>query len=82
MTEKRFGYGAGVDWQEDVIIDYKTEKSYDFYEVGKLLNELAEKNKQLSKLNKILVGFLLDKGYDFKDIIKFVQERTDEKGDV
>lgn len=48
MTEnKRFGYGAGVNWQEDVIIDYETEKSYDFYEVGKLLNELAEENKDL-----------------------------------
>lgn len=46
------------------------------------LNELVDENKNLSKLNKILEGFLLDKGYDFKDIIKFVQERTDEKGDV
>ena len=47
MTAKRFGYGAGVNWQEDVIIDYKTEKSYTFYEVGKLLNELAEENQVL-----------------------------------
>ena len=45
------------------------------------LNELQEENKNLSKLNKILEGFLLDKGYDFKDIIKFLQERTDKKGD-
>ena len=46
MTKKRFGYGAGVNWQEDVIIDYETEKSYNFYEVGKLLNELAEENNE------------------------------------
>ena len=49
MTGKRFGYGAGVNWQKDVIIDYETEKSYDFYEVGKLLNVLNEENEQLRK---------------------------------
>lgn len=46
------------------------------------LNELNCENKNLSKLNKILEGFLLDKGYDFNDIIKFIQERIDGKGDV
>lgn len=50
MTNKRFGYGAGVNWQEDIIIDYETEKSYDFYEVGGLLNELAEENEQLKQV--------------------------------
>lgn len=59
MTEKRFGYGAGVNWQEDIIIDYKTEKSYNFYEVGKLLNELAEENK-LHKERISLLSSLLD----------------------
>ena len=59
MTEKRFGYGAGVNWQEDIIIDYKTEKSYNFYEVGKLLNELAEENK-LHKERILLLSSLLD----------------------
>lgn len=49
MTEKRFGYGAGVNWQEDVIIDYETEKSYDFYEVEKLLNALNDENEQLKQ---------------------------------
>lgn len=47
MTKKRFGYGADVNWQGDIIIDYETEKSYDFYEVGDLLNELAEENRKL-----------------------------------
>ena len=59
MTEKRFGYGAGVNWQEDVIIDYETEKSYNFCEVGKLLNELAEENK-LHKERISLLSSLLD----------------------
>lgn len=59
ITEKRFDYGAGVNWQEDVIIDYETEKSYNFYEVGKLLNELAEKNK-LHKERILLLSSLLD----------------------
>lgn len=54
MTGKRFGYGADVNWQGDIIIDYETEKSYDFYEVGKLLNELNDENEQLAKENKEL----------------------------
>ena len=49
MTKKRFGYGADVNWQGDIIIDYETEKSYDFYEVGKLLNELNDENEQLKQ---------------------------------
>lgn len=59
MTAKRFGYGAGVNWQEDVIIDYETEKSYNFYEVGKLLNELHEENEQLKTTNQELYDFRL-----------------------
>lgn len=55
MTKKRFGYGAGVNWQEDIIIDYETEKSYDFYEVGGLLNELYEENKKLKLQNEELL---------------------------
>lgn len=51
-------------------------------QISKEYDELAEENKNLSKLNKILEGFLLDKGYDFNDIIKFLQERTDGKGDL
>nr|WP_295000250.1 hypothetical protein [uncultured Methanobrevibacter sp.] len=51
-------------------------------EVVDKLDELNEENKNLSKLNKILEGFLLDKGYDFNDIIKFIQGKTDGKGDA
>ena len=65
MTEnKRFGYGADVNWQGDIIIDYETEKSYDFYEVGKLLNELnrlADGNEE--QLLKVM-SYLHDKHYD------------------
>jgi len=70
MTEnKRFGYGADVNWQGDIIIDYETEKSYDFYEVGKLLNELSEENNDLKKeikklkcINKQVEGRLESSG--------------------
>lgn len=62
MSEKRFGYGAGVNWQEDVIIDYETEKSYDFYEVGKLLNELSEENEQLKNICKNLINEVNKRG--------------------
>lgn len=69
MSEKRFGYGADVNWQGDIIIDYETKKSYDFYEVGDLLNELAEENKQLEKENKKL-----------KCINKQVEDRLENSG--
>lgn len=72
MTAKRFGYGAGVNWQEDVIIDYETEKSYNFYEVGKLLNELHEENQSLKFDNKELIRFITSKGYTLQDYIKFI----------
>ena len=63
-TAKRFGYGAGVNWQEDVIIDYETEKSYDFYEVGKLLNELVEENEQCKLMIATLRNIILENGID------------------
>ena len=66
MTEKRFGYGAGVNWQEDVIIDYETEKSYDFYEVGKLLNELHEENEQCKLMIATLRNIILENGIDIE----------------
>lgn len=58
FIEKRFGYGAGVNWQEDVIIDYETEKSYNFYEVGNLLNELNEENNELKQKNKKWIKYV------------------------
>lgn len=78
MTEKR--YEIQETTKHD-FIDTITGKGYCYGEGIDLLNKLNNENKNLSKLNKILEGFLLDNGYDFKDIIKFVQERTDKKGD-
>ena len=87
MTQKRFVYyeHKGADY---ILDTPNTELDFiemlgdalETEEIVKKLNELNDENKNLSKLNKILEGFLLDKGYDFKDIIKFVQERT-EKND-
>ena len=84
MTEKRFTYDKPlVAFSKGGINDNVTGETYEFTidTVLDLLNELHEENKNLSKLNKILEGFLLDKGYDFKDIIKFIQDRTDGRGD-
>lgn len=80
MTEKRFGYGADVNWQGDIIIDYETEKSYDFYEVGKLLNELAEENKRLKSINQDYCNYIGDFEDDFIRLAeenKKLQERND-----
>ena len=79
MTNKRFTTDNGSN--EDVcLVDNLTKKEYEsnFEDIVDLMNELADENKNLSKLNHILEGFLLDKGYDFNDIIKFLQERTEE----
>lgn len=58
------------------------ENSMSATENVRRLNELNDENKNLFKLNKILERFLLNKGYDFNDLIKFLQEKTDEKGDL
>lgn len=57
----------------------KTNYNYVIEQLEEEIKQLSEENKNLSKLNKIIEGFLLDKGYDFKDIIKFLQEKTDGK---
>ena len=80
MTEnKRFMY---VEFTKNVLSfdDNGVCRFFNEQDFEDWLNGLNDDNKNLSKLNKILEGFLLDKGYDFKDIINFVQERT-EKND-
>ncbi len=42
------------------------------------IKELKKELKNRKKMNNILEGFLLDKGYDFNDILKSLQDRTEE----
>ena len=57
------------------IIGLKTKKK----DTGVyIINRLNSMDHQLSKLNKILEGFLMDEGYSFTDIIKFLHRRIKE----
>ena len=63
---------ACADTMDDaeVIVDLLNEQDT---EIQRLKKEL----KNRKKMNNILEGFLLDKGYDFNDILKFLQDRTE-----
>lgn len=65
-----------------IVLKHKDINSIGFVNsITNRLNVLFNENKSRKKLNNILEGFLLDKGYDYKDIIKFLHEKTEE-GDV
>lgn len=69
--EKNGNFVAYVDVIDTKrIIDLLNEQDN---EIQRLKKEL----KNRKKLNNILEGFLLDKGYDFDDILKFLQDRTE-----
>ena len=74
IPEKRFDYIEN----RNICVFRENKVGLTNDEVCDLLNLLSKENQQLSKLNGILEGFLLDKGFDFNDIIKFLQERTEE----
>lgn len=62
---------------ESIIGLEPLEKDTGVYIINRL-NSMDDENHQLSKLNKILEGFLLSEGYSFTDIIKFLHRRIKE----
>lgn len=65
-----------------IVLKHKDINSIGFVNsITNRLNVLYNENKNRKKMNNILEAFLLNEGYDFKDIIKFLHEKTEE-GDV